>query len=235
MTPPTLWTAQSPFFIYAYFGVHVKVHNVCPALLSLQLFCLHLPTASSTSLSISFFLIRPCLSLDVLITAYFHYADEGGPEEHHTLGRRACMLLLCTTLFGTLAALHTCQPPWHTLSHCSLSHFFLERTHAWWDHTPGPGAGVYYVWVGLSSRCLVSRLGKPQNHTEAQHLSVADRGLAQLGGAGRSTARQKPGSGLVHVLGGLPGWCASSHNLAVLQTSLLWRSAVPSVKQSREG
>lgn len=145
------------------------------------------------------------------------------------------MLLLCTTLFGTLAARHTCHPPRHTLSHCSLSHFFLERTHAWWDHTPGPGASVYYVWVGLSSRCLVSRLGKPQNHGEAQHLSVADRGVAQLGEAGRSTARQRPGSGLVHVFCGLPDWCAGSHNLAPLQTSLPWRSAVPSAKQSREG
>lgn len=81
----------------------------------------------------------------------------------------------------------------------------------------------------------MSRLWKPQNHTEAQHLSVADRGLAQSGGARRSSARQRPGSGRVHVLGGLPGWCGSSHNLAVLQTSLPWRSAVPSVKQNREG
>ncbi len=122
------------------------------------------------------------------------------------------MLLLCTTLFGTLAALHTCHPPRHTLPHCSLSHFFLQRTHAWWDHTPGPGAGVYYVWVGLSSRCLVSRLGEPENQGEAQHLSAADRGVAGVGGAGSSTARQRPGSGLVHVLCGLPGWCASSQS-----------------------
>lgn len=109
------------------------------------------------------------------LVSYFHYADEGGQEERRTLGRRGYMLLLCTTLFGTLAALHTCHPPRHTLSACSLSHFFLQRqTHAWWDHTPGPGAGVYYVWVGLSSRCLVSRLGKPYNDGEVQHLSVTN-------------------------------------------------------------
>lgn len=54
--------------------------------------------------------LRPYVSLTIL-TAYFHHADEGGPVEHCTLGRRGCMLLLCTTLFGTLAALHTCHPP----------------------------------------------------------------------------------------------------------------------------
>lgn len=48
--PPPLYELYNPsFFIYAYFGVYVKVHNVCPALLSLQLFCLHLLTAPSTS------------------------------------------------------------------------------------------------------------------------------------------------------------------------------------------
>lgn len=81
----------------------------------------------------------------------------------------------------------------------------------------------------------MSRLGKPENRGEAQHLSAADRGVAGVGGARSCTARRKPGSGLVHVLCGLPGWCAIALNLALLQTSLPWRSAVPTAKQSREG
>lgn len=37
-------------------------------------------------------------------------------------------------------------------------------------------------------------------------------GVAGVGGARSCTARQRPGSGLVHVLCGLPGWCASSQS-----------------------
>lgn len=81
----------------------------------------------------------------------------------------------------------------------------------------------------------MSRLWKPPNRREAQHLSVADRWVARLGEAGRFAARQRPGSGRVRVFCGLPGWCAGSRNLALLQTSLPWRSAVPSAKQGREG
>lgn len=61
----------------------------------------------------------------------------------------------------------------------------------------------------------MSRLGKPENQGEAQHLSAADRGVAEVsgvGGAGGSTAQQRPGSGLVHVHCGLPGWWASSQS-----------------------
>lgn len=126
---------------------------------------------------------------------------------HRILSNRERTLLLCTTLFGTLAAICTCLSPRYTLPRCSLSHFFLQRTHSWWDHTPGPGASVYYVWVGLSSRCLASRLGKTENQGEAQGLSAADQGA---GGAGRATVWQRPGSVLVHVLCGLPIWCAIS-------------------------
>lgn len=58
----------------------------------------------------------------------------------------------------------------------------------------------------------MSRLGKLENQGEAQHLSVSDRGVAGVGGARSSTAWQRPGSDLVHVLCGLPGWCASSQS-----------------------
>ncbi len=135
---PLLSTAQSSLFYFCIYGC------VCESPTSCQ--CLPCPLGFATLLSPSsqsflhqwipvvqrqsFFLIRPCVSLTILISAYFHYADEGGPVKRRTLCMRGCMLLLCTTLFGTLAALQTRHPLRHTLPHCSLSHFPLQRTHA---------------------------------------------------------------------------------------------------------
>lgn len=98
-------------FLCASFTVHVSTFlpSSCPALLSLRLLCL-LPPVDPRHVLPSL-PIRPRVSVSVPISAHFHYADEGRPEERHTLGRRGCTLLLCTTLFGTLAALHTFHPP----------------------------------------------------------------------------------------------------------------------------
>lgn len=87
--------------------------------------------------------------------------------------------------------------------------FFLERTHAWWDHTPGPGAGLYYVWVGLSSRCLVSIFAREAGRCPV--LSAADRAVSEVWGRQDWEAPLRSG-GLVQVRCGLPGWCAGSQS-----------------------
>lgn len=209
---------QSSLFIFADLWKSRFFANVCPALLALQFFCLHLPTASfhhriPVVQRQSFLLIRPRVSLTILIGANFHYADEGGPVEHHTLGRREFMLLLCTTLFGTLAALHTRHPPRHTFPHCSLSHFFLQRTrmHNEITHRALGPMFIMYKWVyPLGAWCPGWK--SHRSRVRPQRLSAVDRGLAAVGGAGGFGARRRPGSGPVHALCGLQRRCASSQS-----------------------
>lgn len=188
--------------------------NVCPALLALQLFCLHLPTASSIagSKDSHFFAIRPCVSLTILTSAHFHYADEGLVKQR-SLGMRGCMLLLCTILlWHPCSSRHTPPSPTHTSSLQSVT-FSIYRGHMHDEITHqalGP-VFIMYEWVyPLGAWC--PGWGKPENQGEAQRLSAADWAVAGVGGAGSSTARQRPGSGLVHALCWLPSWCASSQS-----------------------
>lgn len=107
-----------------------------------------LPPLDLCSPKTSFFLIRPHVSLTILIGAYFHYADEGGPAKLCTLGRRGCMLLLCTTLFGTLAALHTHQPPdTHFLTAVCHISFYRGHMHDEITHQALGPVFIMYEWV----------------------------------------------------------------------------------------
>ncbi|KAK1903185.1 3'(2')5'-bisphosphate nucleotidase CysQ, partial [Dissostichus eleginoides] len=78
---------------------------------------------------------------------------------------------------------------------------------------------------------MVSRLWKPENQGETQRLSTVDRGVAGVGGAGKLHSAAE--AWFMCSVGSQAGVLAL--NLALLQTSLLWRSAVPTAKQSREG
>lgn len=139
---------------------------------------------------------RPRVSLTTLIRAYFHYADQTSAAAHHTLSTGRCPLFLYTSLFGTLAPLHThtALPTTHFLT--AVCHiFFLQRTHSWWDHTPGPGAGLYYVWVVLSSRCLVSVFFQRSGEMPSFYQRLTE--VCQrcgAGGTGSFAAQRKPGS-----------------------------------------
>lgn len=83
----------------------------------------------------------------------------------------------------------------------------------------------------------MSRLGKTEDQGEAQHLSAADRGVAEVSGWVGPGAPQRS-RGLVQAwfmrtVGSRAGGLLL--NLALLQTSLPWRSAVPTAKHSGEG
>lgn len=175
---------------------------------------------------------RPRVSRSALIGACFHDADQTSPAARPTLSMRGCPLLLCTSLFGTLAALrtHTALPDTHFLA--AVCHiFFLERTHAWWDHTPGPGAGLYYVWAGLSSRCLVSVFCQRSGETPGfyQRLAVV---CQRCGAGGTGKLRCAAEAWFTCAVGSQAG--APALSLDLLQTSFPRRSAVPTAKQNRE-
>ena len=83
-----------------------------------------------------------------------------------------------------------------------------EITH----RAPGP-VFIMYEWVyPLGAWC--PGWGNRRTGEIRRRSSVAERGVVGVGGAGSSTARQRPGSGLVHVLCGIPGWCASSQSVS---------------------
>lgn len=156
LSVPLLSIAQSSLFYFCIFGC-VCENPVLPMFV-LPLFCLHLPTASSTGGSLwskdcgskeSCFLIRPGVSLAILIGARFLYADEGRPVEHRPQGMRGRMLLSCTTLFATLAALHThtALPDTHFLA--AVCHISFYRGHMHDEITRQALRPVFimYEWV----------------------------------------------------------------------------------------
>lgn len=139
-------------------------------------------------------------------------------------------MLLYTSLFGTLAPLHT-HTTLQTFPRCSLSHFlskadtFMMRSHTW-----PRGRSLICMRSFILEMPGVRFL--PEKRGGGQFLSAADRGVSEVRGRRDQELRRAVEAGFTHAVGSQAAVPALS--LDLLQTSFPRRSAVLTVKQNRQ-